>query len=48
MPHGFPALASCRLDRAQVEHLARVVPLINCGGGVEAFVALQANERCLE
>ena len=42
------ALAAGRLDGAQIEHLARVVPLVDRRGRVETLVALEADERRLE
>jgi hypothetical protein len=42
------ALAAGRFDRAQIEHLTRVIPLIDRRGRVETLIALEANQRRLE
>ena len=43
----LPALAAGRFDRAQIEHLARIIPLVDRRRRVEAFVALEADQRRL-
>ena len=37
-----------RLGQPDLDHLPRVVPLVHRGGGVQAFVALQAHQRAPE
>src|SRR4029077_8931455 len=39
---------SLRFGQSYLDHLARIVPLVDGGGDVEAFVALQTNERAAE
>jgi hypothetical protein len=36
------------LQDAQLENLARIVPLVSCVGDVQAFIALEANQVRLE
>jgi hypothetical protein len=40
--------AAAGFERPQVEHLARVVPLVDSGGGVQTLVALEANQGRVE
>ena len=49
MANRLAALAASRFDGAQIEHLTRVIPLVDGRGcRVETFVALEADERRLK
>jgi hypothetical protein len=48
VPHRLAVDPARRFERSQVEHLARVIPLVNRRRCVQALVALQPDQRGLQ